>query len=184
MAKIVQIMAELSKVNPTPRTELDYTTPFTLLAAVLLSAQSTDKQVNIATKDLFMVADTPEKMASLDIKVIENYIKSIGLYKTKARNLLATAQILADQYESTIPDKREILDTLPGVGRKTATVVLNELYHIPTIAVDTHIFRVSNRLGIASGKTPLEVEKKLLSVIPDNYKLFAHHHIILHGRYV
>lgn len=174
----------LSKLNAAPRTELAYKTPFTLLAAVLLSAQATDKQVNIATKELFEIADTPEKMIALGLDEIENHIKSIGLYKNKAKNLLATAYKLRDKFNSQIPDQRELLETLPGVGRKTANVVLNELYGYPTMAVDTHIFRVANRTGLANGKTPLKVEEQLVSVIPEKYLRYAHHHLILHGRYI
>ncbi len=184
MEKTAQIFSILSQDNPYPRTELNYTTPFTLLAAVLLSAQATDKQVNIATKALFDKADTPQKMVDLGIEGIENYIKSIGLYKSKAKNLWMTAQILIKEHDSIIPNSREVLETLPGVGRKTANVVLNELYQMPTMAVDTHIFRVSNRTGIAIGKTPLAVELQLMKNIPEQYMLYAHHHLILHGRYV
>lgn len=179
-----QIFAILSKINPEPRTELVYKTPFTLLAAVLLSAQATDKQVNIATKELFEIADTPDKMIKLGLEGIEQHIKTIGLYKNKAKNLLATSYKLRDEFNSEIPKDRDLLETLPGVGRKTANVVLNELYDMPTMAVDTHIFRVANRTGMAIGKTPLAVENKLLEVIPEQYMLYAHHHLILHGRYV
>ena len=182
--KAEQIFAILSGQNPAPRTELVYTTPFTLVIAVLLSAQATDKQVNIATKDFFSVADTPEKMIDLGLEKIEYYIKSIGLYKTKARNILATSIKLRDEFASKIPDTLQELQTLPGVGRKTANVVLSELYKQPTMAVDTHIFRVANRTGLATGKTPLSVEMKLLKAIPKKYLLYAHHHLILHGRYV
>lgn len=179
-----KIFEIFSSQTPKPRTELNYTTPFTLLAAVLLSAQATDKQVNIATKELFEIADTPEKMIAMGLEGIQEHIKSIGLFKTKAKNLLATSVILYNEFNSRIPDTLEELETLPGVGRKTANVVLNELYNQPTMAVDTHIFRVANRTGIAKGKTPLSVEKKLLEVIPDEYLLYAHHHLILHGRYI
>lgn len=182
--KAEQIFAILSEENPTPRTELVYTTPFTLVIAVLLSAQATDKQVNIATKDLFAAADTPEKMIELGLEKIEYYVKSIGLYKTKAKNILATSIKLRDIFGSQIPDNRELLESLPGVGRKTANVVLNELYNQPTMAVDTHIFRVANRTGLGKGKTPLIVEEKLLKAIPKKYLLYAHHHLILHGRYI
>lgn len=179
-----QIFQLLSYDNPEPRTELVYTTPFTLVIAVLLSAQATDKQVNIATKEFFKIADTPDKMIDLGLEGIEHYIKSIGLYKTKAKNILATSFKVRDEFYSQIPNNRELLETLPGVGRKTANVVLNELYQQPTMAVDTHIFRVANRTGLASGSTPLSVEKQLLAVIPEKYLLHAHHHLILHGRYV
>lgn len=179
-----KIFKTLSKENPAPRTELIYKTPFTLLAAVLLSAQATDKQVNIATKELFEIADTPDKMIKLGLEVIETHIKTIGLYKNKAKNLLATAYKLRDAFNSQIPQDRDLLETLPGVGRKTANVVLNELFNMPTMAVDTHIFRVANRTGMANGKTPLAVENQLMAVIPDKYMLHAHHHLILHGRYI
>lgn len=182
--KAEQVFAILSQQNPNPRTELIYTTPFTLVIAVLLSAQATDKQVNIATKDFFSIADTPEKMIDLGLEKIEYYIKSIGLYKTKAKNILATSYKVRDEFNGDIPNTREALETLPGVGRKTANVVLNELYQQPTMAVDTHIFRVANRTGLAKGKTPLSVENGLLKAIPKKYLLYAHHHLILHGRYV
>jgi len=174
----------LSKITPKPRTELCYTTPFTLLAAVLLSAQATDKQVNIATKALFKIADTPEDFINLGLEQIEYHIKSIGLFKTKAKNLLATSYKLRDHFDSKIPDQRALLESLPGVGRKTANVVLNELFNQPTMAVDTHIFRVANRTGLAVGKTPVSVEKGLLEAIPSEFLLYAHHHLILLGRYV
>ena len=179
-----KIFEILSQGNLEPRTELIYNNPYTLLISVLLSAQATDKQVNIATKALFEIADTPEKMIFLGLEEIEFYIKSVGLYKTKAKNILATSFILRDEYNSQIPDVRESLEKLPGVGRKTANVVLNELYQQPTIAVDTHIFRVAYRTGLAIGSTPLIVEKQLLEIIPKKYLLHAHHHLILHGRYI
>jgi endonuclease-3 len=182
--KAEHIFAILAHDTPAPRTELVYTTPFSLVIAVLLSAQATDKQVNIATKKFFTIADTPEKMIELGLDKIENYVKSIGLYKTKAKNILATSLKLRDEFNSQIPDTREALETLPGVGRKTANVVLNELYNQPTMAVDTHIFRVANRTGLAKGTTPLSVENQLLKAIPKKYLLYAHHHLILHGRYV
>lgn len=170
--------------NPAPRTELDYSNGFTLISAVLLSAQATDVGVNKATKSLFEVADTPEQMVALGLETITDYIRTIGLYKNKAKNLLAMSQMLIDDYNSEIPDKMEDLIRLPGVGRKTANVVLNELFEVPTCAVDTHVFRVSNRTGLAKGKTPDAVEGKLYKVIPEEYLLHAHHHLILHGRYV
>jgi endonuclease III len=179
-----QIFSILSSDNPEPRTELVYTTPFTLVIAVLLSAQATDKQVNIATKEFFKIADTPDKMIALGLNRIEDYIKSIGLYKTKAKNILATSYLLKDKFASQIPNTREALEALPGVGRKTANVVLNELYRQPTMAVDTHIFRVSNRTGLAISNNVLNVEKQLLAVIPEKYMLYAHHHLILLGRYI
>jgi len=170
--------------NPAPRTELDYSNGFTLISAVLLSAQATDVGVNKATKALFAAADTPEQMVALGLEEITNYIRTIGLYKNKAKNLLAMSQMLIDDFNSEIPNKMEDLIKLPGVGRKTANVVLNELFEIPTCAVDTHVFRVSNRTGLAFGKTPDAVEENLYKVIPEDYLLHAHHHLILHGRYI
>jgi endonuclease III len=182
--KRTEIFSRLQKANPNPTTELEYSTPFELLAAVLLSAQATDKGVNIATRKIFPVANTPEAIAKLGIDGIENFIKTIGLYKSKAKHLHATACILRDQYNSEVPQDRESLEALPGVGRKTANVILNTAFGQPTMAVDTHIFRVSNRTGIAPGKTVLEVEKKLLKLVPTEFMLNAHHWLILHGRYV
>lgn len=182
--KAEKIFSILSQHNPNPKTELIYTTPFTLLIAVLLSAQATDIQVNKATKKLFMIADTPEKMLALGLERLEEHIKTIGLYKSKAKNVLLTSHMLLNDCNSIVPDKREILETLPGVGRKTANVVLNELYKQPTIAVDTHIFRVSNRIGLAIGQTPLQVENELYKNIPEKFHDDAHHHLILHGRYI
>lgn len=170
--------------NPVPRTELHYRNGFTLVAAVLLSAQATDIGVNKATKALFDIADTPEKMVALGIDVIKDYIKTIGLYHNKAKNLFLMSQMLIDKFNAQIPNTLDDLMSLPGVGRKTANVVLNELYHIPTIAVDTHVFRVANRTGIATGKNEIETEENLLKNIPKPYLLHAHHHLILHGRYI
>jgi endonuclease III len=170
--------------NPVPRTELHYRNGFTLVAAVLLSAQATDIGVNKATKALFDTADTPEKMVDLGIDTIKDYIKTIGLYHNKAKNLFLMSQMLMDKFNGQIPNNLNDLMALPGVGRKTANVVLNELYHIPTIAVDTHVFRVANRTGIATGKNELETEENLLKNIPEPYLLHAHHHLILHGRYI
>ena len=181
---IIKIFEIFTQDNPHPRTELHYTTPFTLVAAVLLSAQATDVGVNKATKSLFALADTPEKLLSLGYDTVEKHIKTIGLYRNKAKNLMAMAQMLIEEFNSVVPQTREELEKLPGVGRKTANVVLNELYHIPTLAVDTHVFRVANRTGLAVGKTVLEVEEKLLQVIPEHYLPHAHHHLILHGRYI
>ncbi len=169
--------------NPNPQTELIYHSPFELLIAVILSAQATDKSVNRATKALFAKANTPRKVLSLKLQGLKEYIKSIGLYNTKANNILKTCEILVTQYQSKIPEQREALKKLPGVGRKTANVVLNTAFNQPTIAVDTHIFRVSNRTGLATGKTPLSVEKILLKVTPKAYLKNAHHWLILHGRY-
>jgi len=169
--------------NPTPTTELVYHSVFELLIAVILSAQATDVSVNKATRVLYQVANSPEAMLKLGVEGLKKYIKTIGLYNTKAANIIKTCTILVNQYGGQVPADREALEKLPGVGRKTANVILNTAFGQATIAVDTHIFRVSNRTGIAAGKTPLEVEKKLLKVVPDEYKLNAHHWLILHGRY-
>ncbi|WP_309677884.1 endonuclease III [Polaromonas sp.] len=176
--------ATLKAANPQPTTELEYTSVFELLTAVLLSAQATDVGVNKATRRLFPVANTPEKILALGLEGLETYIKTIGLYRTKAKNLLATCQILRDQHGGQVPRSREALQALPGVGRKTANVVLNSAFGEATMAVDTHIFRMGNRTGLAPGKTPLEVELKLLKRIPPEYLVDAHHWLILHGRYV
>lgn len=182
--KRTEIFRRFEAANPHPKTELEYSTPFELLAAVLLSAQATDKGVNLATRKLFPVANTPEKIAALGVNGLENYIKTIGLYKSKAKHLIETCEILRDKYDSVVPQDREALESLPGVGRKTANVILNTAFGQMTMAVDTHIFRVSNRTGIAPGKNVLEVEKKLLKFIPEQFMLNAHHWLILHGRYV
>ena len=178
------IFGAFAAANPEPKGELDYINPFTLLVAVVLSAQATDAGVNKATPALFAVADTPEKMVALGVEGIESHIKTIGLYRGKARNVFTLSQKLIEEFGSRVPDNREALETLPGVGRKTANVVLNIAFRQPTIAVDTHLFRVGNRTGLAPGKTPLEVEENLLEVVPDKYLLHAHHWLILHGRYV
>jgi endonuclease-3 len=183
-AKRYEIFACLKSLNPHPTTELEYRSPFELLIAVILSAQATDKSVNLATRKLFSQANTPEKILALGETGLMEFIKSIGLYKTKAKNILATCQLLIQQHHSEVPRKREQLEKLPGVGRKTANVVLNTAFGEPTIAVDTHIFRVANRTGIAPGKNVLEVELKLLKVVPQEFRLDAHHWLILHGRYV
>lgn len=183
-AKRYEIFACLKSLNPHPTTELEYHSPFELLIAVILSAQATDKSVNLATRKLFSQANTPEKILALGETGLMEFIKSIGLYKTKAKNILATCQLLIQQHHSEVPRKREQLEKLPGVGRKTANVVLNTAFGEPTIAVDTHIFRVANRTGIAPGKNVLEVELKLLKVVPQEFRLDAHHWLILHGRYV
>jgi len=183
-AKRHAIFACLQSANPHPTTELEYHSSFELLIAVILSAQATDKSVNVATRKLFPQANTPEKMLSLgEIGLIE-CIKRIGLYKTKAKNILATCQLLMQYYQGEVPRTRELLEKLPGVGRKTANVILNTAFGKPTIAVDTHIFRVANRTGLAPGKNVLEVELKLLKVVPKEFRLDAHHWLILHGRYV
>lgn len=183
-AKRYEIFACLKSLNPHPTTELEYRSPFELLIAVILSAQATDKSVNLATRKLFSQANTPERILALGETGLMEFIKSIGLYKTKAKNILATCQLLIQQHHSEVPRKREQLEKLPGVGRKTANVVLNTAFGEPTIAVDTHIFRVANRTGIAPGKNVLEVELKLLKVVPKEFRLDAHHWLILHGRYV
>lgn len=178
-----EIFTRLKNHIPNPTTELNYSSTFELLIAVILSAQSTDKGVNIATAELFKKAPTPEKMAALKEKGLKEYIKTIGLFNTKAKNIIKTCNILVEQHNSEVPDDRAALEALPGVGRKTANVVLNTAFGHPTMAVDTHIFRVSNRTKIAPGKNVLEVEKKLLKFIPDEFMVDAHHWLILHGRY-
>ena len=181
---IEPFFATLRAANPLPVTELEYTTPFELLVAVLLSAQATDVGVNKATRRLFPVAGTPQAMLDLGLERLEGYIKTIGLYHGKARNLLATCAILVDKYGGDIPRTREELEALPGVGRKTANVVLNVVFGEETMAVDTHIFRVSNRTGLAPGRNVVEVEDALLKRVPREYLADAHHWLILHGRYV
>lgn len=180
---IAEIFKRLKKHNPQPATELNYTSPFELLIAVILSAQATDKGVNKATDQLYKVANTPEGILALKERGLKQYIKTIGLFNTKAKNIIQTCRILSEEYDSQVPEDRQALESLPGVGRKTANVILNTAFGHPTIAVDTHIFRVSNRTGIAPGKTVLEVEKKLLKAVPPRYKQDAHHWLILHGRY-
>ena len=182
-ATIKKIFARLKKHNPEPTTELIYKTPFQLLIAVMLSAQATDKSVNQATKALFKVAGTPQKMLELKESGVKKYIKTIGLFNTKAKNVIKTCQILLDKHNGKVPEDRDSLEALPGVGRKTANVILNTAFGHPTIAVDTHIFRVSNRLGIAPGKNVMEVEQNLLKNVPKQYMQDAHHWLILHGRY-
>ena len=183
-AKRHEIFARLQSANPHPTTELEYSTPFELLVAVILSAQATDKGVNLATRKLFSKTNTPEKIIALGEAGLRDFIKSIGLFKTKAKNILATCQLLVHNHGGQVPRTREQLEKLPGVGRKTANVVLNTAFGEPTIAVDTHIFRVANRTGIASGKNVQEVEQKLLKVVPKEFRHDAHHWLILHGRYV
>ncbi len=182
--EIEALFAALRQNNPEPKGELEYKNLFTLLVAVVLSAQATDKGVNKATKTLFAIADNPQKMLDLGIEGIEKYIKSIGLYRNKAKNIYALSKILLEQYDGKVPNDRQALQSLPGVGRKTANVVLNIGFKQPTIAVDTHLFRVCNRTGLAPGKNALEVEKILLEIVPKKYLLHAHHWLILHGRYV
>jgi endonuclease III len=182
-SKREEIFRRLKGLNPEPTTELDYHTPFELLVAVVLSAQATDKSVNLVTPRLFAVANTPAALLALGQQGLEGYIKSIGLYRTKAKNLLATCRVLMDRHGGEVPRDRDSLESLPGVGRKTANVILNTAFGEPTIAVDTHIFRVSNRTNLAPGKNVEEVEEGLERVVPDQYKLHAHHWLILHGRY-
>jgi endonuclease-3 len=182
--KVTTFFATLRQANPQPSTELVYTSVFELLCAVLLSAQATDVSVNKATRRLFLVAHTPEQLLRLGQEGLESHIQTIGLYRSKAKHLLQTCEILIREHQSQVPRTREALEALPGVGRKTANVILNCAFGEPTIAVDTHIFRVSNRTGLATGKTPLEVEKKLLKRVPKDYKIDAHHWLILHGRYI
>ena len=179
-----EIFTRFKAVNPHPTTELEYNSPFELLVAVVLSAQATDKSVNLATRKLFPKANTPEQILALEEAGLRDIIKSIGLYKTKAKNILATCRLLIQHYGNKVPQTREQLEELPGVGRKTANVILNTAFGEPTIAVDTHIFRVANRTGIAPGKTVLKVELKLLKSIPREFRHDAHHWLILHGRYV
>ncbi|QTD43924.1 endonuclease III [Ottowia testudinis] len=182
--QIDTFFATLQAANPQPASELEYTSVFELLAAVLLSAQATDVGVNKATRRLFPVANTPQKILALGQPGLESYIKTIGLFRSKAKHLLQTCQILVEQHGGEVPRTRAELEALPGVGRKTANVVLNVAFGEPTMAVDTHIFRVSNRTGLAQGKTPLAVELKLLERVPEKYLPHAHHWLILHGRYV
>ena len=184
LSDINLMFALLSQSNPDPQTELTFHNPYTLLVAVVLSAQATDVSVNKATKRLFAEADTPETMVALGLEKIRNHIKTIGLFNTKAKNVLALSEILIDQHGGAVPQNRDALEALPGVGRKTANVVLNEAFGKSTIAVDTHIFRVSNRTGLAPGKTPDSVEKELLRRVPERYRKGAHHWLILHGRYI
>ena len=182
-ARIAELFSRFEAEESDPRTELDYQSPFTLLVAVALSAQATDVSVNKATEKLFKVADTPQEMLALGEEGLKPFISSIGLYNTKAKNVIALSRILVEQYGGEVPLEREKLQALPGVGRKTASVVLNELRIEPAIAVDTHVFRVSHRLGLASGKTPEQVEHELKAIVPAEYLTRAHHWLILHGRY-
>ena len=182
--KRTAIFSKLRELDPNPDTELHYHTPFQLLISVILSAQATDVSVNKATDKLYPVANTPESILALGIEGITPYIKTIGLFNSKAKNIINTCRILIDEHDSDVPRTREALEKLPGVGRKTANVVLNTAFGEPTIAVDTHIFRVCNRTGLAQGKTPLAVEKGLLRTTPEEFRKDAHHWLILHGRYV
>ena len=178
-----EFFRRLQSIMPSPQTELEYESPFELLIAVILSAQATDVGVNKATRRLYTVANTPEAILGLGVDGLKQYIRTIGLFNTKAENIIKTCRILVYSHSSSVPRDRKSLEALPGVGRKTANVVLNTAFGEPTIAVDTHIFRVSNRTGLAPGKTPLEVERKLLKVVPDAFVQDAHHWLILHGRY-
>jgi endonuclease-3 len=182
--QVERFFATLAAANPQPVSELEFSSVFELLAAVLLSAQATDVSVNKATRALFAVADTPQRMLALGVEGLEPYIRTIGLYRTKARNLIATCQLLIERHNGEVPRSLEALQALPGVGRKTANVVLNVAFGEPTFAVDTHVFRVSNRTGLAQGRTPLEVETGLQRRVPQRYRADAHHWLILHGRYV
>ena len=183
-AKRAAIFRRLAEHDPHPATELEYSSPFELLIAVILSAQATDVSVNKATEKLYAVANTPEAMLALGEASLKDYIKTIGLFNSKAANIIKACRVLVEQHAGKVPDDREALEALPGVGRKTANVVLNSAFGHPTIAVDTHIFRIANRIGLAPGKDVLEVEQKLLKFTPDEYKRHAHHWLILHGRYV
>jgi len=183
-AKRITLFERLKAANPAPTTELDYATPFQLLIAVILSAQATDKSVNIATRRLFADAPTPQAILALGEDALAEYINRIGLFRTKSKNVIATCRQLLEQHGGEVPHDRAALESLPGVGRKTANVVLNTAFGEPTIAVDTHIFRVANRTRLATGKTPLAVEQKLLKAVPENFRQDAHHWLILHGRYI
>ncbi len=183
-AKRREIFLRLQAANPHPTTELLHSSPFELLVAVILSAQATDKSVNLATRELFPVANTPQKILDLGEANLREYVQRIGLYQTKSKHIMQMCRMLLELHGGQVPHTREALEALPGVGRKTANVMLNTAFGQPTIAVDTHIFRISNRIGLAPGKDVAEVEKKLMKVVPDEFKLDAHHWLILHGRYV
>ncbi len=183
-SEILEIMDIFNQRDPNPKCELNYTNAYTLLVAVVLSAQSTDKGVNKATKELFRIADTPQKMLSLGLEKLKTYIKTIGLYNNKAKNIIALSEELVKNHQGIVPEDRTILETLPGVGRKTANVVLNVWFNQPTLAVDTHVMRISHRLNLSDGKTPLNVEEDLLKVLPQNYVKNANHWLVLFGRYI
>jgi len=183
-AKRLEILTRLRAAHPNPTTELEYSTPFELLVAVILSAQATDKGVNLATRKLFPVANTPAAIAAIGVEGLSRYVRTIGLYNAKARNIIATCRLLLEKHGGEVPRQREALEALPGVGRKTANVVLNTAFGEPTMAVDTHIFRVANRTRFAPGGTPLAVERALLKFTPAEFLLNAHHWLLLHGRYV
>ena len=182
--KRIEIFSRLRRENPEPKTELKYSSTFELLISVILSAQATDVSVNKATEKLYAIANTPQKIFALGVTGLKTYIKTIGLFNTKAVNVIKTCDILVQEHNSVVPDKRELLEALPGVGRKTANVVLNTAFRQIAMAVDTHIFRISNRTGIAPGKDVLEVERRLIKLVPEEFLLDAHHWLILHGRYV
>ena len=183
-AKRREIFLRLQAANPHPTTELEHSSPFELLVAVILSAQATDKSVNLATRELFPVANTPQKILDLGEAALREYVQRIGLYQTKSKHIIQMCRILLEQHGGQVPQTRAALEALPGVGRKTANVILNTAFGQPTIAVDTHIFRISNRIGLAPGKDVVEVEKKLMKFVPEEFKQDAHHWLILHGRYV
>ena len=183
-AKRREIFLRLQAANPHPTTELEHKTPFELLVAVILSAQATDKSVNLATRELFPVASTPQKLLALGEDGLREYVQRIGLYQTKCKHIIQMCRMLVENHQGEVPQTREELEALPGVGRKTANVILNTAFGQPTIAVDTHIFRISNRIGLAPGKDVLEVEQKLMKVVPEEFRHDAHHWLILHGRYV
>lgn len=183
-SEIVEIMKVFEKENPNPQSELEFHNPYTLLVAVVLSAQSTDKGVNKATKELFKVADSAQKMLALGEENLKSYIKTIGLFNTKAKNIMALSKQLVEKYNGEVPADRDILTTLPGVGRKTANVVMNVWYHQPTLAVDTHVMRIAHRLDFSNGKTPLEIEQDLLKVLPDELVINTNHWLVLFGRYI
>ena len=183
-AQIAEVFRRFKKANPEPKGELEHINPFTLLVAVVLSAQATDAGVNKATRALFEVADTPEKMLALGEEKVRDYIKTIGLFRAKAKNVIGLSQRLVDDFGGQVPPDRDALESLPGVGRKTANVVMNMAFEQPTMAVDTHVFRVANRVGLSHGTNPLAVEEDLLRVVPTEYLMHAHHWLILHGRYV
>lgn len=182
--EILAILDVFKNADPAPDTELEYKNAFTLLVAIVLSAQSTDKGVNKATKALFEVADTPEKMVALGLDNLKEYIKTIGLYNNKAKNIIALSQQLVEKYNGEVPHDREALENLPGVGRKTANVILNVWWHEPTVAVDTHVLRLAERLELSNGKTPLAVEADLNQILPDEYKMYVNHWLVLFGRYI
>jgi len=183
-ADVFEFFRRLAELNPAPQGELEWTTPYTLLVAVALSAQATDVSVNLATRKLFAIANTPEAMLGLGEDGVREHIRTIGLFNTKAKNVIAMAEQLIAEHDGKVPQQRDALERLPGVGRKTANVVLNIAFGQPTVAVDTHVFRVANRTGLAPGKTPVDVELALLKVVPEGFLLHAHHWLILHGRYV